>query len=167
MDQYRELADRLKTLNLPRRVFYQGIVKSVEGLTCTVEIEGLDIPDVRLRASVADNDKDLLITPAIGSPVLVASLSGDFLDLAIVSLDQAEKIHFHGGAQGGLVLVEQLTERLNLLEQSLNDLKQVLSSWTPVPNDGGASLKTSVASWAGKKLQETQLSQLENKQIKQ
>ena len=61
-----------------------------------------------------------------------------------------------------------LTERLNIIEKDINKLKKVFSSsWTPVPQDGGAALKGAAASWAGATLTETQRSDYENEKVKQ
>ena len=46
----------------------------------------------------------------------------------------------NGGSLGGLVKVEDITTRLNLIEKDINKLKQAFTSWSPVPQDGGAAL---------------------------
>lgn len=167
MDQYRVLGDKLRQLSPKQTPLYQGVVRAVEGLTCTVEVDGLEIPDVRLRATTSDEDEELLITPAIGSGVVVGSLTGDIADLVVLSIDRAESIVINGGHLGGLVIVGKLTQKLNALEEDINNLKKVFVSWVTVPNDGGASLKTSVGSWAGKTITKTQESDLANTKIKQ
>ena len=63
-------------------------------------------------------------------------------------------------------LVEGTPLGVVLLADELNTLKQVLTSWTPVPQDGGASLKASVASWAGRQLQLTRQSDYEDTKVK-
>jgi hypothetical protein len=35
------------------------------------------------------------------------------------------------------------------IQNDIASLKQAFNSWVPVPNDGGAALKTAAASWAG------------------
>lgn len=75
------------------------------------------------------------------------------------------KIQFNDGAFDGLVKVAELTDKLNTIEDSINALKQVFSSWTPVPQDGGAALKAAVGTWAGQQLQPTQQSQIENTKV--
>ena len=167
MDAYRELQERLKKLGGGTLSLYQGIVESVEGTTCTVVIDGLAVPDIRLRATTTDDDMELLITPAVGSGVIVGSLTGGYEQLVILSVDRADQIIINGGHHGGLVLVNELTRKLNSLEKELNDLKEVMSTWTPIPQDGGASLKSAVLSWAGQKLRKTQACDLENPKIKQ
>lgn len=105
---------------------YQGLVKAVEGEVCTVEIDGLEIPDVRLRATQAKSSRAYLVVPKVGSGVLVGSLSGDLSTLAVLSVDEAERIELHGevilnaGRNGGLINIDDLTNKLNEVIQQIN-----------------------------------------------
>ena len=76
-------------------------------------------------------------------------------------------IVMNGGGLHGLVKVESMTQRLNLIEDDINKLKQSFMSWTPVPQDGGAALKGGVAAWAGKQLAKTKVKDTENERVKQ
>ena len=120
MDQYRQLRDSIASLIPQRAAILQGIVKAVDGITCTVTVGNIDIPGVRLRASELDNDQQLLITPKVGSPVILGSLSGDLTDLAVLQVDQAASITINGGSLGGLINIADLTQRLNDLVKAFN-----------------------------------------------
>ena len=120
MDQYRQLRDSIAALIPQRAAILQGIVKAVGGITCTVTVGNIDIPGVRLRASELDNDQQLLITPKVGSPVILGSLSGDLTDLAVLQVDQAASVTINGGSLGGLINIADLTQRLNDLVQAFN-----------------------------------------------
>ena len=120
MDQYRQLRDSIASLIPQRAAILQGIVKAVDGITCTVTVGNIDIPGVRLRASELDNDQQLLITPKVGSPVILGSLSGDLTDLAVLRVDQAASVTINGGSLGGLINIADLTQRLNDLVQAFN-----------------------------------------------
>lgn len=167
MDSYRQLAQHLSGLKTRKASLYQGFVKSVEGKTCTVQIDGLDVPDVRLRASTTDEDSELILVPAVGSAVIVGALSDDFGQLALLSMDKVDTITIHGGKQGGLVLAPSLVKKLNALEEDLNNLKQAIKSAPTVPNDGGSSFKASLQGWAGAALTKTKQSDIENSKVKQ
>nr|DAS38743.1 MAG TPA: hypothetical protein [Caudoviricetes sp.] len=167
MDSYRQLAQHLSGLKARKASLYQGFVKSVEGKTCTVQIDGLDVPDVRLRASTTDEDSELILVPAVGSAVIVGALSDDFGQLALLSMDKVDTITIHGGKQGGLVLAPSLVKKLNALEEDLNNLKQAIKSAPTVPNDGGSSFKASLQGWAGAALTKTKQSDIENSKVKQ
>ena len=79
----------------------------------------------------------------------------------------ADGIVLNGGSLGGLVKVEELTGRLNTIENDINSLKSVFTGWVPAPQDGGAALKRSVASWAGQRLTPTKRGDYENEKVKQ
>lgn len=122
MDNYRELAEHLKniTSGTAKIAIYQGIVRRVEGYLCDVEIGNITIPDVRLRASSVEVDGDYLATPAIGSAVIVGSLSGDLSELVVLAIDKVESISINGGKLGGLINIEELTAKLNELVEKFN-----------------------------------------------
>lgn len=122
MDQYKELATLIKQASSggSHVTILQGIVKEVSGVTCTVEIGSLTVSDVRLRASEKQEETQILITPAIGSAVILASLSGDMTNLVVVAVDVAESITINGGKLGGLINIEALTAKLNELVQVFN-----------------------------------------------
>lgn len=51
MDNYKELAQLVRSAAGKAYItLMQGIVRKVSGLTCEVEIGGIAVPDVRLRA---------------------------------------------------------------------------------------------------------------------
>lgn len=100
---------------------YQGIVTAVDGITCTVQFGAQQVEGVRLRASEAEEEAQLLLVPRVGSPVVVGSLSGDLAELVVLQMDAVERIEINGGKLGGLVNIEPLVEKLNLLAQAFNN----------------------------------------------
>lgn len=104
----------------------------------------------------------------IGGTSAVIDADGLRLDVGGISAHiDKNAVTFNGGDLGGLVKVEDLTKRLNIIENDINKLKGILSSWTPVAQDGGAALKTGVASWAGAQLTPTKRNDYENEKVKQ
>nr|DAT95361.1 MAG TPA: hypothetical protein [Caudoviricetes sp.] len=77
-----------------------------------------------------------------------------------------EGVILNGGSFGGMVEAEQLTRRINTIEQDINALKNVFSTWVTAPNDGGAALKLAAAAWAGSLLTLTRRSDYENEKVK-
>lgn len=127
MTPHKELQMRLMGLTPQGQTpLYQGRVTSVEGEVCTVEVDSLEIPDVRLRATTASSSGACLLIPRIGSGVIVGSLSGDLSTLAVLSVDELERVELHGkvilnaGRNGGLVNIDALTAKLNEVIQQLN-----------------------------------------------
>ena len=99
---------------------YQGIVASVEGITCTVTFGSQDVSGVRLRASEADNNAQILLVPRVGTAVIVGSLSGDLSQLVVLSVDEIERIEINGGKLGGLINIETITDKINQLVDAFN-----------------------------------------------
>jgi len=138
--------------------------------TCEVEpVEGATLYDVRLQ-SIPSQSGGFLIVPNINSKVVVSYLNSQtaFINL-YSSIDRIEvngdetvegdltvngdftmdgdgvvttdSFQFNGGKKGGLIILSNLVSRLNDLEALFTQLQTDLTSWVPVPTDGGAALK--------------------------
>ena len=166
MNEYSKLKDYLSGIGGNGIAIIQGIVKSVSGKLCEVEIGNIVIPDVRLRASELDDGGEMLVTPKEGSAVIVGSLSGDLSQLVVLQVDHIDSIVINGGELGGLINIEQLTEKLNAIEDDINSLKAAITDWLPVAQDGGAALKTAVSTWAGQQLTRSEKRDYEDEKIK-
>jgi hypothetical protein len=184
MDKRAQIARTLgEMLNRSGQAFFTAQVMSIENNTCTVDYDGLHISDVRLTPTTTEKQDAILLTPAIGSFVLVATLSGDLNNLCIISMDTIESLKitigeisvfvdkqgavFNGGSLGGFVKLGDLVKKINNMESQLNTLKNVLKAWVPVPTDGGSALKGVISTWAGQPITLTKTSDLENEKVKQ
>ena len=122
MTQEQRLLNNLKNAVGPAPIaVYQGIVVSVEGITCTVRFGDMDVAGVRLRASEASEDAQMLIVPRVNSAVIVGSLSGDLSELVVLAVDVIERIEINGGKLGGLINIEALTDKINELVNAFNN----------------------------------------------
>ena len=103
----------------------------------------------------------------IGDTSAVMDADGLRIDVGDISahLDK-NAVAFNGGDFGGLVKVEALTKRLNTIENDINNLKTVFSSWIVAPQDGGAALKAAAGSWSGSRLTPTKRDDYENEKVK-
>ncbi|WP_304265414.1 hypothetical protein [Phocaeicola plebeius] len=149
MDQYRRLRDNLmQMMGAGKEItIWQGIVKSVEGTTCTVTFGTLDVEGVRLRASLAENESHLLIVPKVGTAVVVGSLSNDLSLLVVLAVDEVESITINGGKLGGLINIESLTQKINELVRTFNShTHQVSTTGSATAQTGTAAAVTSKAS---------------------
>jgi len=135
-------------------IVFNAKVKSVENnTTCTVELDGLAVSDVRLRAVVNGETSKILVTPKTGSYVLVADLPGDLSQLAVVGYSEVEqieidtdKIIFNGGNNKGLIQIEKLTQKLNELVTAFNTHTHSVDiphAVTAVPSSGAQSFDAS------------------------
>lgn len=177
MDKSKEIKEAIKSIvGVPGMMFVMGKVESVGDETCSVKIaDRIVINDVRLNASADGNADNILIKPTVGSMVMMADLSGGELrSLVVISFSALEsmtvkfegEVVINGGENEGLVKVVELAEKLNAIENDINNLKSIFSSWVPVVYDGGASLKAAAASWVAQSLQTTSKEDIENPKIK-
>lgn len=121
MNEYSELRELLQRIGGGKAItIYQGTVNSVQGCLCEVQVGGLAVPGVRLRASETDDDGEMLLTPKVGSAVTFGSLSGDLSQLVVLQVDHIETIVINGGKLGGLINIEQLTDKINELVKTFN-----------------------------------------------
>lgn len=143
---------------------------SVDWEARTMEAKGVsdNLPyyDVMLGLGAID------IRPKQGATCLIGVLEGKGAYSFLLSASEVEEVQINSGKliinkgeNGSVVNIEALTDRLNTIESKVNDLINVFSKWTPVPQDGGAALKTAVATWVVKQLQETKVKDLEDNKI--
>lgn len=104
----------------------------------------------------------------IANTSVVMDADGVRIDISDISahLDK-NAVTFNGGDLGGLVKVEDLTKRLNLIENDINKLKSAFSTWEVAPQDGGAALKTAAGSWFGSQLTPSKRGDYENNKVTQ
>lgn len=152
-------------------------VNEAEG-TCQVlltEDQGAMETKVLLNA-ITSNTAGIMAVPKVGSIVEVANVDGDDKWTLIrasaytkVLIKADTVVEFNGGSLGGLVKVVELTNKIRALEEDLNNLKSVLSTWMPVANDGGAALKTALTSagYMADTFTPTVRGDIENTKIKQ
>lgn len=126
MDDFSRIKRSIRQIAGHREMLYVGRVKSVDGETCTVQVDDLTLSDVRLRAVVNGKESKMLITPACESYVTMIDLGDAMTDLLVIAYSEIEKVEitakeviFNGGENGGLINIEKLTEKLNALANDL------------------------------------------------
>jgi hypothetical protein len=143
MKEYSEIKKLIKAIatgrlavGTPSPVFLVQ-VKSVDGDACTVEIDGMELSGVRLRSVINGNKSKVVITPAVGSYVLVTDISGNLTQL--VALQYAEVDRIDITYSGKLVINEgtdtavrasAIESKLNALRGTVNDLISKFNSHT-------------------------------------
>ncbi len=159
-------------------------VDSVDKDKRTADCTPLDDTAPLLACNLQANqvgEEGLVLFPKVGSFVLVGLMDG-YDQGAVLMTDNLESIEvkikeqtlkmteegivLNGGEFGGLIKIEELTKKINAIEDDINSLKQAVSTWVVAPNDGGAALKGSISSWAGQRLIKSQKSDYENEKIK-
>lgn len=119
----KDLRDALRSLVKPNNDGFNKVctIDSIDLTTLTcycIPLNGdADIINVRLMANV---DNGFLLIPEINSIVIVSFLSDDSAYVSLVS--KVSEINLNGKNFDGLVKVQELTDKLNALENKLNDL---------------------------------------------
>jgi hypothetical protein len=97
------------------------------------------------------------------------------LDAAIIELSVKEKgvkidkngLVFNGGAKNSFMIdINKDVQKKNTVENDLNTLKQLVTTWVPAPMDGGAVLKGLLTSWASQTITPTTVNDLKDELIK-
>lgn len=122
----------------------QGIVKAVDGTTCTCEIGDMTLDGIRLRASMTDRDRQMLIVPKTDSAVTLGCLRGDLSQLVVLQVDEIENIIINGGELGGLIKIQELTDKINELVDKFNSHTHTLATGT-VNVTGSPTAQTNAA----------------------
>ncbi len=128
----------------------QGVVTKVDKETNTCNVERENMPElfkVRLNAIVSPGANVITVYPQVGSKVLVGLVENIKTDAYMLSATDIESIIINGGENGGIAISQTFIDEIQEIKDDLNALKTTMSTWAPVAQDGGASLKTALADW--------------------
>lgn len=159
----------LKGLN-----FVVAKVKSVNKDNCSCEVEtlhGVVLYNVNLRAVIDGVTEGFVVFPSVNSLVLVGKIGNEnnaFIAMFSTITDcwiDAD-IVLNGGDNKGIPKLQPLVEKLNALEQKVNDLIQFSSTHTHTGVTTGSG-STGVAMGVTGNLSLTQEGDLENQNVKQ
>lgn len=124
--------------------------------TMVAVVEGLEIEDVLLGLGT-----DITV-PEPGSKVLLGIIGNQREACFLLFAERIAQRRINGDAFGGILKADEVAQELTNLGTQLNQLKSILGSWVPVPNDGGAALKASVSTWAGQPIEPVVSQALQN-----
>lgn len=149
-----------------REILFQAEVKSVSDETCDVEDDGVVYKDVMLTA-VGGYPSALNIKPTKGSTVVVADLSqGDRRLLMVAKYTEVESVSIWQGKNGGLCNVPELKKQLERMSKRIDTIIDAINNATPSPQDGGASLKSTMMTTLQTILQKEDFSEIEDERFK-
>ncbi len=153
MSKYAKLAEVLGSFvegKINTMPFINAEVVSVEDESCTIKYGDVAIDEVRLKATINGSNNKVLLQPKIGSMVLIGSLTGDLKNLAVIGMDEIEKLKYE---QDGLVIEIDSTDKkvkiknadvgLKDIFQSLTDLLKQFKVYTP-SGPSGTPLPTTI-----------------------
>lgn len=115
----------LKVLGIQSDNFIRGVVKSVSGQTCSVELTGgLIVTDVKLKAVITDDQDFIVETPVIDSDVI---LTGSLNDLVVLKCDKVQKFEF---SQNGLKVIYDADDKKVTIKNDQVNLLDVFLEFT-------------------------------------
>ncbi|MBU2923060.1 hypothetical protein KO504_17050 [Winogradskyella psychrotolerans] len=148
-----------------------------EAKTATVKglLDDLEFYDVLLGLGSS------FIKPSIDSKCLIGVILNNDAQTFLISAEEIEafemvdktgfkchlnngKLTLNGESFQGLVKAPELKTQLDKNTLILQKIQEIFNSWTPVPNDGGAALKTLVTAFTS--LPRADLSNIKNDTIK-
>lgn len=162
MDDYSKINRKIKEIaGTQSAEIFTCEVKSVNGMECEVSAGDLLLSEVRLCAVSDENKNNLIITPKVGSQVMVADMSkGEKRDLAVVKYSEVESISINGGKLGGLIKIEELVKKINALIDAFNTHTHQVST------TGSASAQSGATTSMSSSVQEIKREDIEDKKIK-
>jgi hypothetical protein len=124
---------------------------------CSVKTLDTDTELIEVRL-MAGSGKGFLCIPAVGSAVIVGSISAN--EHLVLMYSGLQSIQMLDGTFGGVVKVEDLTSQMNKIEDKVNDLIDWLATHSH-PGNGAAP----TTPFAGGTLDSTTRNQLENTEV--
>lgn len=143
----------IETLGLNPYLAITATVVAVDGDTCTVKlVSELEIPDVRLNATVNDGADTLIMHPKVGSEVICISQTGSLDSLIVIKIDAVEKIKFKRGAfefeidgtTGKLTLKKDVANFGSLIGNLIDAVKSAVIDTPNGPGSINASTQTTL-----------------------
>lgn len=177
-----------------RQSIHQMIQENTPVLTIWCTVKSVDW-DNKTMVATGTTDKldynDVLLgldsvakKPKVGTKCLIGLIENKDAQSFMITCDELDAVEFqtteaalkwkaeddtwtwNDGSNEGMVKVIELTNDLKAIQQDLNTIKQVFSSWNPIANDGGAALKSAASVWASQNLTESNKDNLQNNKIK-
>jgi len=155
MDKAEQIRQKLKKMasEAGPDVTLLAQVKSVDeaSLTCDLydDDSGLDFTDVRLQP-VIDGNKSVVLIPKANTWALAVRVedSDDWMVIACGEVDKwllkCDQTIINDGLNGGLVNWPDAKEQLDKTNEVVSAIVSAITTWVPVPNDGGAAFKTAL-----------------------
>lgn len=181
VDNIRELGKVFneRTQSLINVQTHWAIVKAIDWqnktMTATPLVDDCDFYDVNLGVGAVHTK------PVVGSKCLIGIIYNNAADAFLIQCEQIEllevvdksgfkmvlnngKMTINGTNYGGLVNAIELKKQINKNTALLKKIQLAFQSWTPIPNDGGAALKTLASTFTA--MQTADLTSIENPNIK-
>lgn len=126
MDKIAKIKEKLKEIvDIPENLPITATVTGITGDHCSVKLtSGLELTDVKLKATINDDKDYILFTPVVGSKVVLISLTGNLDNLTVLKVDQVQKIELQ---QNGLSILVDSNDKKVAVKNDKVSLKEVFS----------------------------------------
>ncbi|MEY4902578.1 MAG: hypothetical protein RLZZ292_393 [Bacteroidota bacterium] len=150
MDNYSKIKQLLEGFGLKPNLPITAKVTAVQKYTCTVRLESsLVLTDVRLKATITDDEDNLLIIPKVGSEVIVWSQTGELASLIVIKVNSVERIIYKkenfefiiDGTTGKLTLKKDTTNFGALVSDLIKEISNAIILTPAGPGQIAASTK--------------------------
>lgn len=172
MADLNEIKENIRRISLNGKFDIDSIVLAKVTAVSGITIDCLPLDDAigelkGVRLASQSHATNFIVVPAVNSIVgLIGDSDKNTTEYSCVLYGQISEIMLRGDQHGGLVKVSELVSKLNTIEDDLNDLKMIFSTWVTVPSDGGAALKALAATWYAATIVNTTVANLENDKVK-
>mgnify|MGYP000278753037 CR=1 FL=1 len=139
-------------------------VKAVDAAkkTCNVILD--DDENLLLEEILLGYDKSgCVILPKLNTDVLVQFIDNTKTIGYVICVQETDNVEILGSNFGEIAVTSQLRAKINALETQINNLKTIITTWIPTPNDGGLGFKTAATSWASSQITLTTLNDIKGK----
>ncbi|WP_299460564.1 hypothetical protein [uncultured Microscilla sp.] len=133
--------------------------------TCVVKkmSSELEFEGIRLVSNTDSTEGNTVFYPQVGSIVSIVFDTGS-LSGFVTATSQTEEVLLNGGENGGLVMVEILVSKLNVIEQKLNDFISEYKDHNHLHPQGPTTAFVKPSTLTS--LDKTKQDDLENKKVK-
>ncbi|MBI9063312.1 MAG: hypothetical protein JEZ14_15125 [Marinilabiliaceae bacterium] len=143
---------------------FTGKVEAVDEQSLTATVRHGDLPyTANFKSIVDDKQEGLWMVPAVGSDVFCVPEGQSKERFMIVKYSKIDRIYFeigntkcnvtgekivlNDGNNGGVAISQKVIDEIKGIKDDLNSLKNKITAWVPIANDGGAKLKADLATW--------------------
>lgn len=142
METIKDYIDRMIQQNIPTQIVVGKVISVDENKqVCDVDVvNSPDLLDVRIRAVIDDEKKGVLIVPKVDSYVLVGLINNRPESAFVASVTELDKYYLYANDEiqiggdnfKGLVKIDDLVDKLNQLENKVNDFIQKYNTHTHI-----------------------------------
>lgn len=130
----------------PMQVFEAKVISvNKKEMTCDCKpSESSEFLDVRLKAGIDEITDGIVEFPKVDSTVLIGLIGGSDETAFVIKCSDVEEVVIFGGANGGLIKIEELKTQLDKTNSVVNKIIDAISNGTPIAQDGGVGYQASM-----------------------